>query len=258
MPFPNPPRTVYQRNPLEEVICQLRFPPILRIDAEPAAAFQERIRVDYPLYEEQPIVGVELPPKLAQLINLSAAGGQVQREFSSQDQNWKITLTRDFLALTARSYERWEGYRGHLTAPLAVLEEEYEPAFYTRIGLRYKNVFRRSRLALDGVKWRELLSPHIAAELAVEQVLADVRHAAHQVAFAIGQFNATAQVRHGLTDDDDEQCYTIDADFFTTDRTERANALSILDYFNEEARRLFHWCISERLHTALEPAAVAV
>ena len=36
-------RCIYRRSPLIEVICQLRFPAILRIDAQAPAQFQEAI-----------------------------------------------------------------------------------------------------------------------------------------------------------------------------------------------------------------------
>ena len=47
MAFPEVERVIYERNPLDEVICQLRFPAILKID-EPPIAFQEQIRTRYP------------------------------------------------------------------------------------------------------------------------------------------------------------------------------------------------------------------
>jgi uncharacterized protein (TIGR04255 family) len=47
MTFPeDSPRVIYGRNPLEQVICQIRFPTILKIDTELPAAFQEQIRSD--------------------------------------------------------------------------------------------------------------------------------------------------------------------------------------------------------------------
>ena len=38
--FSHEPRCHYRRNPLGEVICQLRFPEILAISANPLVAFQ--------------------------------------------------------------------------------------------------------------------------------------------------------------------------------------------------------------------------
>ena len=40
-PFPDTPRVVYNKNPLFEVLCQLRFPHILRIETEIPAAVPE-------------------------------------------------------------------------------------------------------------------------------------------------------------------------------------------------------------------------
>jgi uncharacterized protein (TIGR04255 family) len=62
MAFPEAPRVIYEKNPLDEVLCQLRFPTVLKIDAEPPAAFQELIRADYPFYERKPTF--KLPPGL--------------------------------------------------------------------------------------------------------------------------------------------------------------------------------------------------
>ena len=46
--FSNQPRKFYRRSPLIEVICQLRFPDILKIEAHEPADFQDAIRQVYP------------------------------------------------------------------------------------------------------------------------------------------------------------------------------------------------------------------
>src|SRR5258708_12324597 len=53
MLFPESERVIYDKNPLQQVICQLRFPPILRINTEVPVAFQERVKQDYPFYQEK-------------------------------------------------------------------------------------------------------------------------------------------------------------------------------------------------------------
>ena len=45
--FSNDERVIYAKRQLVEVICQLRFPEILKIDVSEPADFQERIRRDF-------------------------------------------------------------------------------------------------------------------------------------------------------------------------------------------------------------------
>ena len=63
--FSNEERMIYAKRQLVEVICQLRFPEILSIDASEPAAFQERIRREYPAGTRVELVrmdDVQAPP----------------------------------------------------------------------------------------------------------------------------------------------------------------------------------------------------
>lgn len=114
MLFPESPRVIYDKNPLAEVICQLRFPRILRIDADLPAAFQEQIRSAFPNFSQSPAIELgKLPQDLARLVGLEKAlgSGQQSYQFSSADAAWKVTLTSQFLALTTTKYQRWESSR---------------------------------------------------------------------------------------------------------------------------------------------------
>jgi uncharacterized protein (TIGR04255 family) len=251
-------RVIYERNPLEEVICQLRFPQILRIGTEPPAEFQEHIRADFPIYsEEEPIGGLptNLPAELRGLIKSAFQVGTQfpTRRFSSGDGTWTVSLASDFIALSTTAYVRWEDFRNRLRGPLEALAAVYAPAFFSRIGLRYRDLICRSRLGLQQAHWSELLQPHIAAELTDENV--PVVEALHQVICALSG-DRRVRLVHGLRRVSEEQCYTIDADFFTEERTEIPDATTVLTDFNREARRLFGWCISPRLHDAMVPRAI--
>jgi len=267
MTFPVSPRVIYQKNPLEVVICQLRFPPILRIDADSPVGYQERVRQQYPLLNERPAVDLglalpaelKLPPEVAKILGaeLGSAlrGSNTVYDFASADEIWKITLSRDFLAVTTGHYEKWEDFRARLKFALQALLEEFAPAFFTRIGLRYRDVIKRSDLGLAGRAWVDLLQPHIAAELSSPSVAGAVIRAVREVTINLERGLGQVRIRHGLIQGRDpaDAPYIIDADFFTDQRTETGDALERLDYFNSQAGRLFRWCIRDLVHEAMGP-----
>ncbi|MBI3684705.1 MAG: TIGR04255 family protein [Acidobacteria bacterium] len=262
-PLPDSPRVIYAKNPLVEVICQVRFPPILKIAAEPPAAFQERIRSEYPLLTEKQPDAIELPqgvpPVVAQVIRSSLPKGKLAGyEFVSADEHWKVTLTRDFLALSTSAYRRWEDFRAHLDGPMKALIEVYAPAFLTRIGLRYQDLIRRSALNAPGTNWRDLVKPHFAGVLAAPEVAGAVDEAFGQILIRFPHFKSKARVNYGVvkTADTSEECFLIDNDFYTEERTNISDVDNIFGYFNRQSGRLFRWCIQDRLHEAMEPASV--
>ena len=53
MPFPITDRVSYSHNPLNQVVCQLRFPSILKIEATLPVDFQESIRHEFPIFQER-------------------------------------------------------------------------------------------------------------------------------------------------------------------------------------------------------------
>jgi uncharacterized protein (TIGR04255 family) len=271
MPFPDSPRVVYRKNPLNQVICQLRFPPILRIDSEVPADYQEMIRYQYPLFKQQVVQPDMLPPlppqeviqALPQAIKETFFHtGKTAYDFISEDEVWVVRLTRDFLALTCNKYERWEQFREHLVKPLEALLDLYEPAFFSRIGLRYQNVIRRSILNLQDVAWADLLSSYIAGELASPEIAESALETSHTVVIRLTDERGLVRIQHGLVSVEEngqtESGYLIDNDFFITQKiqTEIGNVWNILDQFKLRARRLFRWCIADQLHKAMEPQPV--
>ena len=91
-------------------------------------------------------------------------------EFSSEDGQWKINLTRTFIALSTGNYKVWEDFKKKLEIPLTALIHVYSPSYFSRIGLRYKNVIQRSTLDLAGVSWTKLLRPQILGVLVDSEV----------------------------------------------------------------------------------------
>jgi len=258
MPLPEFPQTIYQNNPLDHVICQLRFPPILKIDAQAPFEFQDVIRRDYPLYnmskEGQPDLPFGVSGQLPSGAMGMPAADKMNYQFYTEDETWSVNLASNYIALSTRAYPHWQVFRDHLDLPLRVLTEIYHPAFFSRAGLRYVNVIRRSKLGLQNQPWAGLIQPHIAGILANDGLAVEaVQKNLATEELRIGSGQTLVRLVHGLASDNHsgEQVYLIDLDFFSDDRLEIASTFTRLDEFNHQAWKLFNWCITARLREAL-------
>lgn len=260
MLFPESDRVVYDTNQLVEVICEVRYPQILRIDSEIPAGFQDRIRSEYPITEKGPCVKFELPRELAKALplELNFGDGPPVYSFSTPDKAWSVGLTSGSLSVSTRTYQRWEDFKRHLDGPLSAFVEEYKPAFFSRVGLRYRNVISPKALGLDESELPTLLKRHIAGVLADPEIAPGIRGATQQLVFELPDDVGLARVTHGLAtrSEPPERCYAIDNDLFTEAQVEVTNAVERLDLFNAIAARIFRWCISDRLHAAMGPRLV--
>ncbi|MBQ1371494.1 MAG: TIGR04255 family protein, partial [Oscillospiraceae bacterium] len=163
-------RYLYQKAQLVEVICQLRFPAILKISTQEPAEFQELIRKDFPQYQKL----AERPqPRLTGVPgNFRVEEGEsiVNYQFLSADGKWKVNLTNSFISLATPAYTRWEDFAAKLDLILSQFISTYEPAFFERVGLRYVNIFSRKALDLQGVPFRDLFQPGYLGLLAEDDV----------------------------------------------------------------------------------------
>jgi len=265
MLFPESERVLYKNNPLVEVICQFRYPTILRIREGQLADFQDKVRKDYPVYTEQePSIGVptQAPKELAAIIeqmNMPIPPMLVIHRFSTKDSQRFISLRDEFMALAETKYERWESFIKEVVKAESALKEVYDPAFYSRIGLRYRDIISRRDLKLIDVGWQDLLESHIVAELGDEEVSGAISRIQTRAIIKIPEIpNGQIALTHGLItkNGSDKECYLIDADF-SVERKEGVNEpFEILDKFHWLAGRLFRWAITERLHNAMGPRAI--
>lgn len=265
MPFPQSLRVVYGENPLVEVICQLRYPTVLKISAAEPADFQERIGDQYPIYLKTGGRSIELPPELptevagivGQMI-ASQTEDSPNYKFATEDSLRTINLTRDFIALADKEYQGWEQYRANIELGIGALQAVYSPKFFSRIGLRYRNVIDRADLGLANEPWGQLLSESLIGGLLGSPNLRD-RVVKTQTSVVI-EFDEVPggqiKLRHGFVDSSQEgraPAYMIDADFQTEDREATEDAMATLDTFNRLSGWLFRWAISDQLHETLRP-----
>src|SRR6266480_96525 len=86
-------------SPLAEVLCQVRFPPILRISNEEPSAFQEHIRERFPLLKMEQGVRIVAPSLGSSGLPSAEFQPKIYR-FQTVDEQSTIALAPDFFALS--------------------------------------------------------------------------------------------------------------------------------------------------------------
>ena len=263
MPFPETERVIYKKNPLDKVICQLRYPPILKIDSEVPAEFQENIRADFPFYKEnfeiQQEITVGIRRQLApEILNQSKKSEMSKNhEFTSQDNIWKINLTRTFLSISASKYRRWEDFFEMFKPSIRALQKVYAPPFFTRIGLRYIDIFDREKLGIPEMNWTELLKPHFLGLLSSE-VGPKIKH--FENIYEVNLADNSSVVRIAalfvMNRKSKDKCYKVDSDFYCPKRTNLSDYEDKLEFLHKRATRLIRWIITDKLHKTMEPKEI--
>ena len=252
--FPNHPRIIYEKNPLFEVVCQVRFPTILRIEAHPPAEFQDRLRDRLPLLERSTNKAVQqIPHELLEAIGAPQSGSGYG--FKSEDGTATATLLADSLTVSTSDYERWEVFWSLCQEAFGALNELYAPKFLKRIGLRYRNLIDRDEIGLSGVPWSELLSEPVVSELSSNEWEGMVEEAQHQVRCYDAESGDGLLFQHGIgkSEEQNEAQYIIDFDFYRAGRIEPDAAGELFASYNRRIGRAFRWSIRDRLHDALGP-----
>lgn len=265
MPFPVAPRVIYRNNPLIQVICQVRFPPILRIDTESPADFQERIRIHFPGYNLTHDDGIDslhdslrqtMPPELRELLSLSTNRRHL---FYSRERMWTVSLARDFVALETNKYEKWEDFRERLRLVINALFEIYEPAYLTRIGLRYKNLIDRRRLGLEGTEWQDLFADFLLGQFARNETSDLVVEHHGRTLIKLNDDGDLVRIEFGQVIDSDgdtsNKMFLLDHDFYREKEIapNEQDIISRLNAFNTTNRHLFGWEVTEKLQCAMAP-----
>ena len=257
--FSNEERCIYGKNQLVEVICQLRFPEILKIQAQEPYEFQDAIRSVYPQYRKM----VEQAPP--QMVNGKPVTPDPvhNHQFLSEDARWKISLTKGFIALSTHAYTRWEDFAKRLDVVLAAFIQAYAPAYFSRVGLRYINAFSRKALELEEVGWKELIEAGYlglmgdedAPERAFakcEQNIAAALPGGAKTAIKCGP-GVLRKVNNQTRKTTEEPVFMFDLDVFMEGKTPVNQSVPALNVVHGNADSLFRGAITDTLHDAMEP-----
>jgi len=240
------------RAPLVNVIAQVRFPAVMRIEADSGfvATFQESIRNDYPILRPERQLGVMIGPGGIQ----PQDAGTVWRFEAKDPDAWQVTLAPTFVSLSAKRYTRRSDLLARLTVVLHALEGWLHPTICDRIGVRYVDRVTGDQLA----RLRTLVRPEILGVAGDDAALgsAEVVHALSDTLF---QLDDSSQLRGrwgrlpaGATYDPGveparEPSWVLDLDHYTSQREDFDLAAigGKVTEFCERIYTFFRWAVTE-------------
>ncbi len=255
-------RCLYRKSPVGDVICQLRFPEILKIGASLPVDFQEAIREDFPQFTT--LKEVPAPKLVGAPGNRKLETGEptVNYQFTSADGIWRVNLTSKFISLACNRYTRWETFAGNLDKPLAAFIRLYQPAYFDRIGLRYVNFISRQALDLTELPFRELMESCWLGPLAEPDVneAATTRCSVDLEMALRGGCRAKIHAGPGFVkrngQQDPEVKFIFDQDLYMSGNVPVNLSAGALQTLHAQAFGLFRGAVTDILHEAMEPVDI--
>lgn len=261
-----PPRVQYDQNPLLEVIAQIRFPRILEIDTQLPSLFQRAVKDRFPfLHIEEAFAFSIASSQLDMPIEQAHKQPSKLYHFISVDQNFRITLSSEFVSVTCEKYKNWAEFRECLIWAFGVATDVYDIGLISRVGLRYRDVVFREKLGLEGVEWTELIQPYALGLAGSSSFCEEGRVPSTDIQnlyfnYQLKLDNCDLQLQTGFAASKQsgsgaELGFMIDSDFSNQKLIRVGEDVfgSEFDNLHKYSSAVFRSCISERLHQALIP-----
>ena len=262
MKFERPERVKYAKNPLIEVVAEIRFPVQLAIQQSLPVDFQSQISATYPFLEMAQELHMEIhPPSVEHPQGGTPSVSQLRKTvyvFLSVDKQCRISLSDQWLRFSAVAYSSWEQFEAQFVDVMKVFSRVYGVEYFTRLSLRYRDLIDRKVLRCESAEWEDLIKPGMLGALAaygVNQQDCEGYQQSMRLKLERGAVNIThTLVRHM----EGHSAFLIDADFFLeeTFRAETSHVTDTLRTYNVQAGGLFRSTITEQLHRLLEPSPV--
>ena len=163
-------------------------------------------------------------------------------------------MTSSYIAFSTLNYSQWENFIGEIDRLIPIFEEIYAPRFYTRIGVRYKDVITRSKLGLDDRKWNELLQPHILG-IMTRDVEDGINSFVMESEYHNDKSNTNTKTHFELVRVNDERVtsFLIDCDYFYGENCSVQERKTISELLHEQSNSFIRNAITDELHNAMEP-----
>jgi uncharacterized protein (TIGR04255 family) len=233
-----------ERSPLTEVICQIRFPPILRIANEDPSQFQELVRREFPRFDREEGYLFQLQFSGASFAGPPAAHHAARLyRFRSTDEQTVITLSTEFYSVSTTSYTVWEDFSRSLRLAHEAMSRVYQPEFSVRIGLRYVDELIPSHLGLSTLNdVISLLRPELTS-----MVQTDAWNMPTELLcqLLLEDSDGKLGLRFGTKITSAEPVFVLDFDYFDEMERPFSDVEKCCDKFHTIIYDAFRWCIMD-------------
>jgi uncharacterized protein (TIGR04255 family) len=244
-------RVPLEKPPLQLVVAQVQFPPILGL-VEPRllSQFQEAIRDDYPRLSRVETVEVSVGPGGLE----ARPSPSLSWAFEDSSQTWRVVIDANSLSLETRKYDEYPELRRRLLVLVGTLVDVANPTERTRLGLRYVNHIR-----IDDATGIDALRPLFRSELFGLAAPPDIapedaiKHSLGETRFADDEGQLVARYGYVVGGQDLEgkpsrlPTFLLDIDHFDVRIRTSLSMDEIgtqLDDFHEGIYRVFRWALT--------------
>jgi uncharacterized protein (TIGR04255 family) len=263
-------RVAYKRNPLLEVLCQVRFNRLLTLERDLPVELQAKFaEAGYPKVTVDRLPSIQVAwtgsnGDAPVFQDASPSSTPSVYHFVSTDELNKISLTSDFIAFSCQKYERWGIFQPELIKIINLFTEIYGSATPVRVGLRYRDLISREDLGLAGKPWAELVTPLVGGVFHAQSYFendgldeASVRHQATQIGLSLDDCELLLQSALLKAENGSGlEAFLIDTDFSQESPKHDLTFSTLEDSLHalhNSAGAIFRHCIQETLHDALGP-----
>ena len=248
--FVDKPEIRLRNAPLSEVVCQVKFPPNLRLSKDAPVEFQEVVRDHFPELNIEQGVVVQFPSPLSPENPAVEQMPKIFRFLTADGQAY-IALAPDFIALTNLKYTHWGDFLLNLELAAKALMELYRPPYGTRIGLRFVNRITQQNTKCENFEQvLELFRPELTCFLRVDAWTEPVEMLSR---ILLQDDSGKLSLRYGFGKDQNEPFFLLDFDYFEEGQLNLDNLYQRLEHYHTRIYAAFRWCLLDESLKRFEP-----
>ena len=242
--FPVVERRVFDRNFLDTVVIELRYPTYLRLKEKEPLDISESIRERFPIYE---------PRKDIQITPLGTTDPQSIHTFTTRKKDPVVSISTSNLALTTKKYKSFEDFSSYIAFLIERVIPHVDTTFFTRVGLRYiNNVSGIQQSGEDILEWinSDLVKPVAGGEIGT---IGNMKNELSGPLKGEGGYT----FRYGLSPPSQKtRTFVLDWDYYKED-VEVTDCMDLLKAFHHVHFPFFWWTLGEKAREALNNGTVS-